>query len=118
MAIEDVDVTTLVARKVERTFRFDGYVPREASPYVDIYRERYWRLEDGSPVGVPVVTVTRKAWPDIADKSWTLTDGSVVTAAQVFEALAMAFDELSIPPPPTEDSLPEQPEEPTDGQTD
>lgn len=118
MAKEDAQTTTFAARQVERTFRFDGSVPRNGAPSVAIYREKFWQTEAGEIIGTPIVSSYHVDWSAIQDKAWVLSDGETVTAQQIFEALALAFDELAVPPAPVEEPLPEQPEEPADGQTD
>lgn len=99
MAIERAEKRTITVRSVTRTIRFDGYTPLNATPYVDIYRETIL-IDDatGETVGLPVVSVFRRSFGDMAHRSWPLSDGSNVSAMQVYETLSLAFDEFAVEP--------------------
>ena len=95
-------------KQIERTFRFDGYVRFNEAPFIDIYREKFWVDEKDASFGPSEVAVKRVSWEEIKDKKWTLKDGTTIGASQIYEALALAFDEATEKKPdPVVEPLPD-----------
>lgn len=82
--------------KTTRTFRFDGYVPRDGTPYIVVYRETIHTDEQGDTIGLPVMTSYALNWDDIAGKSWTTAEGKTIKASDIYEVLALVFDEHAV----------------------
>lgn len=88
-------IGAIVVRRQVRTCRFDGYVPRDQEPYIDVYREAVLLDDSGEPISGVTVSATRVMWGSLKSKSWTLSTGTTVTAQEMYEALSRAFDEAT-----------------------